>query len=96
VKVRWHESARDELREAVRYYNAERKGLGSEFRDEVKHGVNLISRHPQAWQTLQGPIRRITIRRFPYGIIFEVRNDDIRILAIAHLHRRPEYWSDRT
>ncbi|MBI3461482.1 MAG: type II toxin-antitoxin system RelE/ParE family toxin [Planctomycetes bacterium] len=33
--------------------------------------------------------------RFPYRIIYEVRSDEIVILAIAHNRRRPGYWSRR-
>jgi hypothetical protein len=35
MKVRFLEVARDELREAVRYYEAQRSGLGKEFRQRV-------------------------------------------------------------
>ena len=48
-------------------------------------------RHPLA----EG-IRRYRLSRFPYGLIYTINNDDILVLAVAHLHRlRPDYWRDR-
>jgi hypothetical protein len=33
--------------------------------------------------------------RFPYGIIYELSEDEIVIIAVAPLHREPEYWRSR-
>lgn len=33
--------------------------------------------------------------RFPYGVIYATDPEEIVILAIAHMHRRPGYWRDR-
>jgi hypothetical protein len=33
--------------------------------------------------------------RFPYGLIYALDDGDILVLAVAHLHRRPDYWRDR-
>ena len=43
-------------------------------------------------------IRLITsqIGRTPYGIIYQARENYILIVAVAHLHRKPGYWKDRT
>jgi hypothetical protein len=40
-------------------------------------------------------MRQHRLNRFPYGIVYQVREDEIAILAVAHLHRRPRYWRDR-
>ena len=33
--------------------------------------------------------------RFPYGLIYEASDVQIIIVAVAHLHRAPEYWRER-
>jgi hypothetical protein len=33
--------------------------------------------------------------RFPYSIIYYVRGDELRVIALAHHRRRPEYWVRR-
>ena len=54
--------------------------------------VRRIKEFPEAWQPLGGSIRRCQIRRFPYGLIYEPSVSEIVIIAVAHLHRKPEYW----
>ena len=40
-------------------------------------------------------MRRCLLRRFPYGLIYHEELGDILNVAMAHLHRQPEYWRDR-
>ncbi|CAN5490471.1 hypothetical protein BH10PSE6_BH10PSE6_28480 [soil metagenome] len=40
-------------------------------------------------------IRRCRLSRFPYGLIYTIDKYDVLVLAVAHLHRRPDYWRDR-
>jgi hypothetical protein len=54
-----------------------------------------IVRFPQAWHPLGEGVRRCRLSRFQYGLIYTVENGDILVLAVAHLHRRPDYWRDR-
>lgn len=95
MKARLLYPAQRELAEAIDYYNKERAGLGSDFREEAWHTIQRIRRFPDAWSPLGGRIRRCQLRRFPYGIIYEPVASEIVIIAVAHLHRRPEYWRSR-
>jgi len=87
--------ARRELKDAVRYYNAQRARLGEEFRDEVWETIQRIQKFPEAWHPLSASIRRCQMNRFPYGLIYVASDNEILIIAVAHLHRAPEYWRDR-
>jgi len=42
-----------------------------------------------------GGYRRVNLRIFPYYIAYIIRSNGLWILAIAHTHRRPEYWIER-
>jgi hypothetical protein len=42
-----------------------------------------------------GRTRSWLLSRFPYRVIYRVRDEDIYIVAIAHTSRRPGYWKDR-
>ena len=95
MTTRFLEAARADLREAIRYYEAQRQGLGAEFRDEVRSALERIERFPEAWHPLSQNTRRCRLHRFPYGIIYQVRPEEILVVAVAHLHRRPGYWDDR-
>jgi hypothetical protein len=88
--------AQKELDDAVAYYNYEQEGLGDRFLAEVVRAIKRIERFPQAWQLLTKNSHRCLINHFPYGIIYQFRKDKILIIAIANLHRKPDYWQSRT
>jgi plasmid stabilization system protein ParE len=95
VTVRFLEIAEIELDEAIHWYGAQAPGLGDAFLIEVLSAADRIARFPEAWHSLGEGVRRYRLSRFPYGLIYAIDNDDILVLAVAHLHRRPDYWRDR-
>jgi plasmid stabilization system protein ParE len=95
VTVRFLEIAEIELDQAVRWYGAQAPGLGNAFVIEVLSAADRIERFPEAWHPLSEGVRHCRLNRFPYGLIYIVENGDILVLAVAHLHRQPDYWRDR-
>ena len=95
MKIRFLDVAGIELDEAVEYYNHESPGLGDEFLTEILHALDRIVRFPEAWHPCSKRTRRYLTRRFPYGVIYQKRSDEVLVVAIANLHRKPEYWQDR-
>ena len=98
--VRFASEVPDELAEAVLWYEARRHGLGSEFLDEVQATLPFIGGRPRSFPRLQDvdatlEIRRALLARFPYALVFLVREDEVRVLAVAHAKRRPGYWLSR-
>lgn len=95
MNVKFLSPARREPREAVKYYEKQRTGLGKDFRDEVQSTIERIIAFPLGWSLLNSEVRRCQTKQFPYGIIYAIENDAIIIIAVAHLHRESEYWKDR-
>lgn len=95
MELRFLEIAEWELDDAIRYYQSESLGLGNEFLFEVIKSLDRISHFPNAWHPFSENTRCCQLSRFPYGIIYQVLETEILIVAIAHLHRKPEYWKDR-
>lgn len=95
MTVRFLEIAEIELDQAIRWYSEQAPGLGDAFLIEVLSAADRIARFPEAWHPLGAGIRRCRLSRFPYGLIYAVDNGDILVVAVAHLHRRPDYWRDR-
>jgi toxin ParE2 len=69
--------------------------LGNAFLIEVLRAADRISGFPETWHPLDHDVRRCRLGRFPYGLIYTIDDGDILVLAVAHLHRRPDYWRDR-
>ncbi len=95
MRIRFLEIAQIELDEAIEYYSHEMLGLGEEFLAEVLNALNRIGEFPEAWHPCSKRTRRCQTRRFPYGIIYQIRKEEILVIAIANLHRNPDYWKDR-
>ena len=88
--------AEEEFADAVDYFNEQCPGLGYEFAAEVKRGFDRIKVFPEAWQLFSGRTRRCLLNRFPYGILYRVDVDAIRVGAVMHLNRDPKSWRLRT
>jgi len=95
MPARFLSPAEWEMVQAARYYESKVPLLGSEFLSEVRRVVKGIEAHPKAAPTVKGEIRRRILRRFPYAILYQVDPDEVIILAVMHLRRRPEYWHGR-
>lgn len=95
MKIRLLEIAEIELDEAIQYYNFEVHGLGEVFLTEVLKVLDRIGEFPEAWHPCSKRTRRCQTRHFPYAIIYQMRKEEILIIAIANLHRKPDYWKDR-
>ena len=87
--------ARDELWEAALYYASQEEGLGVRFRGEVAHVIERILADPCLWRERPGGYRRVNCPVFPYYVAYFIRGETILIAAVAHGHRRPDYWKDR-
>lgn len=91
----FHTTARIEFIEAVAYYEECRDGLGLEFSREVYSSINRITTFPKAWSELSEDTRRCLTIRFPYGLIYQILDNEILIIAVTQLNREPGYWESR-
>ena len=89
------EEALLELRDAVRYYNKERQGLGFELAHEVRASLGRIKEYPEIWIEIDSGIRKCIVKRFPYAVLYTVDDDLVIIIALMHMKRMPFYWKDR-
>lgn len=91
----FHPAARDEVVETAAYYDGQAPGLGEEFIAEIEQTVAFIAKNPDAGVPYVEGARRVLVRRFPYSVIYRGSSGMVRVLAIAHQHRRPGYWKTR-
>ena len=77
MKYSFHPSAKKELFEAIEYYEACSAGLCLEFSKEIFSTIQRIIEFPQAWSKLSKNTRRCLTKRFPFGVIYEVNEDEI-------------------
>ena len=100
MKSRVLAEAEAELRSAVLYYERRRLGLGQDLYDQVSKTVQAVARDPLRFPIYEGQrltrtLRRATVARFPYLVVYEARDDEILIVAVAHSAPLPGYWDQR-
>ena len=98
--VRLSPEAVTELAEAAVWYEDRQPGLAIKFLEEADQAQDAIRSHPFSFPKLVGPvpdleIRRALLPRFPYALVFLELTGEIRILAVAHTKRHPNYWLNR-
>jgi len=95
MRFYFHEHAETEFNRAVEYYEDCRYGLGIEFAQEVYATIDRVIQYPEAWSPMSKNTRRCLVNRFPFGVIYQVKSGFVRIIAVADLRRRPDYWLGR-
>lgn len=82
-------------REALFYTREGGPGLGAEFISEFERVLTLLCEHPGLGVHWRNWRRRFPMRRFPFSIIYYTRGNELRVVALAHHRKRPEYWVSR-
>jgi toxin ParE1/3/4 len=88
--------AERDIAEAYGWYEEQRTGLGADFLLCVEEGLARIQRAPEAYPVVHKDVRRLLIKRFPYGIFYVVERSAIIVLAVFHERRDPAAWRFRT
>lgn len=94
-EIAFHTNADEEMRTAAAYYEARERGLGDQFLDDVEEGLQRIQQFPRLWPIYEDDYRRYLLKRFPFSLIYRIDPEQIFLIAVAHLHRRPGYWRSR-
>lgn len=71
------------------------RGWGDGFRNAIKESLERIKHFPEAYSPISKRTRRCLVGKFPYGVIYKQAENEIVVVAVAHLHRKPEYWASR-
>ena len=94
TQYRFTSSALTELAQAILYYEQRENGLGTAFLNEIEATLNRVLKNPTAWHQLSRRTRRCRTHRFPFGLIYQIRIDEILITSVMDLRRDPARWKD--
>ncbi|HRX81402.1 MAG: type II toxin-antitoxin system RelE/ParE family toxin [Planctomycetaceae bacterium] len=96
TEVVFHPDAHQEYLDALQHYMNISERVARRFQKSVIDAVRLISTGPEQWPSVEGAIRFVRLRRFPFIRYYEpVTSDCVQVLAVAHGRRRPGYWVHR-
>jgi plasmid stabilization system protein ParE len=80
---------------AFLWYEEQRENLGWEFNTELHAVLGLLEQVPEAGPLVYRGLRRVLMRKFPYGVYYTLSPDRIEIRAVIHNRRHPKHWRAR-
>lgn len=95
MTLKFHSEARKEFFQAADYYEEQVVGLGDTFISEVEKVLDVIEQFPFSGTKITSTERRFLVSRFPFGVIYSVEDDLIKIFAVMDLRQKPDYWKSR-
>lgn len=90
-----HELADAEALDAYDWYAARDLVAAEKFRSALLEAMDQIAERPELSPPFDGSLRRRLLHGFPYGVLYEAGADTVFVVAIMHLHRKPDYWRGR-
>lgn len=91
-----HPEAALEHEEQVAYYESQAPGLGRRYHQAFLAVMAKVCEGPSRYRLLVEPnIRRVSLRGFPFSVVFREIGDTVQVLAVAPHRKRPGYWIDR-
>lgn len=94
--IRFHPEAEREYLSSLLWYSERSPSAALDFEAEFQRAISAIEESPERWSSYLSHCRRYVLRRFPFSIVYRVRDAEVVVFAVAHGHRRPGYWRGRT
>jgi toxin ParE1/3/4 len=97
VNWRLHPEAALEHEEQLTYYEERRVGLGARYHSATMLAITSACQTPLRFRVVRPPdIREVSLRGFPYSVIYREVDAVVQVLAVAHHRREPGYYARRT
>jgi plasmid stabilization system protein ParE len=93
--VSYHPEAEAEIQAAAAWYLTRSPAAAARLAEEIDRVVAMIRQFPELQPPYDERHRYALLRRFPYGFIYRVEADRIRVVAFANFRREPGYWQGR-
>ena len=82
--------ARLEFEDAAAWYEAQRPGLGEEFRIEVNATLQQVLKSPERFRLASPSTHKAALKRFrKYSIYYSIELDAINMASVFHGARNP-------
>ena len=93
--VVYHPGARVEALDAFIWYEERQPGLGERFQHALLVAEKFITSNPELGLLFEYGTRRWRLNDFPYKVIYLESPDRLKVVAVMHDSRQPEYWAAR-
>ena len=95
MKVVLEKAALQELYAASNYFADQSLLTAEKFISDFEHCIQLITEHPFAWPEKHKGFRKCLFKKFRYGLIYKIEEQQIVVVAVMSDYRKPDYWLER-
>lgn len=95
-KVKFLALAQNELDDLFESLEYQEKNQGYKFIEEIEKMLTLIKAYPTLWHKNSTNTHKCLINGFPHAIIYQYINDNIMVVAIMSLHKKPIHWATKS
>ena len=88
-RLSFRRRVRGHLKDAAKWYEQQRPGLGRRFLKAVDEVLELIRQEPLRYSPVGRDTRRALVRPFAYSIFFRIKDDKVVVVGVLHDHRDP-------
>ena len=95
VKIRFSQLAKNDFDSSILYYKQQSIELSIKFKTDINQSIKRIISFPTLYPKINQRVQKCVVSKFPYTIIYTIKDDIIYILAIASHHRNPQEYENR-
>jgi plasmid stabilization system protein ParE len=95
MRLAYHPLVQRDVGGILRHYDRISRRLGDEFWSELMRLLELVSQKPERFHFADRGLRRASMRRFPYHVLFRQHSDCIRVVVVRHDKRDPAFGTRR-
>lgn len=93
--IRFLPEAKEEFDAAADWYGGKRISLGLDFIFRIGSILAIIAENPEKHGKVFEEARKVVVSGFPYIILYQIKQDEVIILAVFHSSRDPSIWQER-
>jgi toxin ParE1/3/4 len=95
AEVTLHAAAEAEYEVALRWYLERSTRAAEGFEAAVDRAMEFIATFSEASPRCDDRHRYHSLRRYPYGLVYRLDGDQVRVVAITHDRQLPGFWIGR-
>ena len=96
MRVSLSDEAQADANAATDWYIGDGAFVAAEdFANTLDQAYGLLCDFPSMGEQAVHDTRILALHRYLYSVVYRADRDTVRIIAVAHQHRRPGYWRGR-
>lgn len=88
-------AAESDYAEALVWYVEQSQQAAERFDSEFERVLKMIANTAERFPRCDERHHYCQLQRFPYRVIYRIRDDEVIVMTLSHSSRDPSFWSGR-